>query len=212
MTIRDLSDRRSILLAGSSLLILSACGSLIGPSEAPPQIYVLSPQFPTIAADPPLKVQLAIASPEASASLTNERIALRRNDNLDYYAGAQWTDATPQLLQNLLIEALEKGGALGSVAKDIEGTQADDIVQSEIHAFEARYDHGDGAPTIVVDMTVKVISAAHGTIVGAREFHHESAATANSVSAVVAAFDAALSAILPEIAGWVFGLALRPAR
>ncbi len=211
MTARELPDRRNILLAAASLLTLSACGSLLGPSEAPGQIFVLSPELPSVSNTAALAGQLAIARPEVSISLATNRIALRRNNVFDYYADSQWTDSTPALFQDLLIEALERNGALGSVARDMEGIHVGFIVQSEIHAFEAHYDHGDSAPTVVVDVTVKIISAAKSEIVGALEFHQESAATANNVPAVVAAFDAALSVILPEIARWVLGLARRPA-
>jgi cholesterol transport system auxiliary component len=207
MIIHDLPDRRRILLAGASFLTLSACGSLLGPSEAPGQIFVLSPQLPSVPRSLPPTVQLAIARPETSTSLTTDRIALSRNQTFDYYAGAQWTDATPQLLQNLLIDALEKGGAPSSVAKDMEGIHVNYIVQSEIHSFEARYDHGDAAPTVVIDVSVKVVSAAKGEIVDAHRFHEESAASANSIPAVVAAFNATLAVILPEIAHWVLDLA-----
>jgi cholesterol transport system auxiliary component len=208
----DLPDRRGLLLAGASLLTLSACGNLIGPGDVSSQIFVLSPQLPSAANGAPLKVQLAVATPEASGSLMTDRIALIRNGVFDYYASAQWTDATPQLLQNLLLEAFDKAGAMGSVAKDLEGIHADYVVQSDIRAFEARYDHGDAAPMVAVAITVKVISAAHADIVDAKEFRQESAATANNISAVVAAFDVALAAILPEIARWVLELARRPIR
>jgi cholesterol transport system auxiliary component len=197
-----LSDRRTVLCAAASLLALSACNPLFRPEETPGQIYVLSPALPSVAGSAVRSSQLAVALPHASASLMTNRIALRRDQTLDYYADAQWMDSTPQLLQNLLIEALEKSGALSSVAKDVDGIHADFVLQSEINAFEARYVR-DEAPTIVVDLTIKVVSVGRGEIANAREFHEESVAAANSMRAVVTGFDSALSALLPKIARWV---------
>src|SRR5271170_1131934 len=196
-------NRRRILVAGSSLLVLSGCGHLFGPENAPGQMYVLSPALPAAAAASRLPWQLAVAKAEASESLATDRIAIRRGAIMDYYADAQWSDAVPALLQNLLVEALEKNGALMSVASDVAGIRADYILQTEVHAFEARYDNGDAAPVIVVDLTVKLVTARTAEIAAAREFHQEQPASANSVPAAVAAFDQALSAILADIVPWV---------
>ena len=197
-------NRRRILVAGSSLLVLSGCGHLFGPENAPGQLYVLSPPLPAAAATTSrLPWQLAVAKAEASESLATDRIAIRRGAIMDYYADAQWSDAVPALLQNLLVEALEKNGALMSVASDVAGIRADYILQTEVHAFEARYDNGDAAPVIVVDLTVKLIASRTAEILSARQFHQEQQASANSVAAAVAAFDQAVAAALQEIVPWV---------
>jgi len=201
-------SRRKIFVSGASLLVLSGCGNLIGP-DAPGQMYVLAPELPAGAATRALPWQLAVSRPESSASLTTDRVAIKRGENFDYYANAQWTDQAPQLLQTLLVQAFEKAGAMGSVAKDVAGMHADYILQSEIRGFEAHYDGGDAPPTVVVDVTMKLMSAHSGAIAAAREFRHETPASANTVPAAVAAFDAAMSAVLGEIVDWVFSVAPR---
>lgn len=208
----DMHDRRAILVSASSLLALSGCGSLIGPSEPPAQIYVLSPDLGPMPARGNLPFQLAVARPEASASLASDRIALRRNLAFDYYANAQWTDSAPKLIQTLLVEALEKNGALGFVARDEDGLRADFVVQGELNAFEARYDLGDAPPIVVVDMMMQVVSTVHREIVGARDFHEEAQATANSVTAVITGFDTVLSRLLAETARWILETAQAPLR
>lgn len=201
---KTLLDRRSLLLAVPPLAALSACGHLLEPSELPASIYVLSPDLPNADSQVRPSFQIAVAVPASSASLALSRIALRRNETLDYYADVQWTDTTPHLVQDLLITALQRNGAMGAVGRDSEGFHADYVLESDINAFEARYLNGEGAPSAFVDLTVKLVSAGRGDIAGAHDFHSQKLATANSVPAVVQAFDAALSDVLPQIAHWVF--------
>lgn len=194
--------RRHAILA--SAVLLSGCGSLIGPANEPGKIYVLSPN---IAAGSSARTtwQLAVAKPEASASLATERIAIVRGNEMDFYADAQWADGAPQLLQNFLVGALEKNGV--AAAKDVEGIKADYILQTEIHAFDARYDQGDAPPKIEIDVTARLIAVHDSAILAAREFREEAQASANSVTAAVAAFDQAMAAILTDVVHWVLAAA-----
>ncbi|HWU27271.1 MAG TPA: ABC-type transport auxiliary lipoprotein family protein, partial [Rhizomicrobium sp.] len=169
----------------------------------PAAIYILSPDLPDTGNPVRSPFQLAVALPHCSASLASARIALSRNAMFDYYADAQWTDTTPRLLQDLLVRALERGGALGAVARDSEGVHSDYVLESTIEAFEAHYEHGDsGAPTIAAGLTVRLVSVARGEIIGAHTFYAQAAAAANSIPAAVQAFNTALSQLLPQIARW----------
>jgi cholesterol transport system auxiliary component len=196
--------RRHAILAGA--VLLSGCGSLIGPTNEPGKIYVLSPN---IAARGGTRTtwQLAVAKPEASASLATERIAIVRGNEMDFYADAQWTDAAPQLLQNFLVEALEKNGV--AAAKDIEGIKADFMLQTALNAFDARYDQGDAPPKIEIGVTARLMAVHDAAILATREFRGEAQASANSVPAAVAAFDQALAAVLSDVVSWVLAAAHR---
>ena len=196
--------RRVAILAGAALL--SGCGSLIGPQNEPGKIYILSPNT-AARSGTRTAWQLAVAKPEASASLATERIALVRGNEMDFYADAQWADATPQLLQSSLVEAFEKGGV--AAAKDVEGIKADYILQTEIRAFDARYDQGDAPPKIEIDVSARLIAVHDAAILAAREFRQEAQATANSVPAAVAAFDQAMAALLSDVVRWVSAAAHR---
>jgi cholesterol transport system auxiliary component len=201
-------SRRHILLAASSLT-LAGCGSLhlLEPENAPGKIYVLAPNLPQVSGVSRPAWQIAVATPEASQSLATDRIAIRRQEELDYYADAQWTDSVPQLLQTLAVEALEKNGI--TAATDVAGIRADYILDSEIRSFEARYDQADAAPTIVIDMTVKLMNARTAAIVASQEFHQEQPASANSVPAAVAGFDQAVASLLEQVVPWVLEAAHR---
>jgi cholesterol transport system auxiliary component len=202
-----LQTRRTVLVGGASTVCLAACSGIIGPTNAPAQIYVLAPDLQAMPQLGKVSWQLSVGRPEASESLSVERIALRRGATMDYFADGQWTDNVPLLIQTLLVEAFEKSGRIGAVAKDLAAIRADYILESELHGFEARYDGGDAAPTVVVDITAKLLAAKSRDIASVHDARHESRASVNSVPAVVSAFDEATSAVLEDIVAWALGAA-----
>jgi len=196
------STRRAFLVSSGSILLLAGCGNLIGPSGTS-QIYVLTPDLNVLPPGASVAWQLVVAKPEAPQSLNTDRIALMRGAILDYYADAVWNDVVPQLLQTTFVEAFEKSGRISAVAKDVAGIRADYILECEIRHFEARYDTQDGAPTVVVDFSVKLLSAQRREIVATREVRNEAKASANSIVAAVSAFDIAMAKTLDETVRWV---------
>ncbi len=193
--------RRTLLLTGVAVVVLSGCGSLLGPSSPPPQIYRLEPAFPPPAAGTTLSWQLGIAHPDATATLDRERIALLRGAVMDYYADAQWTDSVPRLVQALLVEAFEKSGRLPAVARESAGVRADYTLETEIRDFDAQYDSAAGAPLVVVEIEARLL-APRGQVIASLDARQTARAGANSVAAVVQAFDEAVGAALGQIVTW----------
>jgi cholesterol transport system auxiliary component len=197
-----LATRRALLVSSASALVLAGCGNLIGPNGAPPQIYLLAPPLQALPNAGTASWPLSIALPRTSESLNTQRIALKRGAVMDYYADAQWSDMAPQLLQTLIVNAFEKSGGIAAVARDVDGIRADFLLDSEVREFEARYDSEGAPPTIVVSVMAKLLTAQAHDVVGTHETRHETPATANSVAAVVAAFDVATAAVLEDLVAW----------
>ncbi|HSC59755.1 MAG TPA: ABC-type transport auxiliary lipoprotein family protein, partial [Rhizomicrobium sp.] len=152
---------RRAALAIASVVALSACGSLLGPSEAPPQIYVLHPPFGPVANAPAVQWQFGVTEPVSPAVFDSKRISLIQGQTMDYYASSAWPDQAPDILQSLLVEAFEKSGKIKAVGRNSAGVRADILVTTEIRDFSAHYDVKDGIPTIVVDIVAKLITATH---------------------------------------------------
>jgi cholesterol transport system auxiliary component len=192
--------RRHVLIAGTAMLMLAGCGSLLGPSNPPGQLYRLRPAFQA-AAGPSVAWQLAVARPSAAQSLDTERIALMRGAMMDYYADAQWSDSVPRLVQALLVEAFEKSGRILAVADESGGVHAAYTLECEIRDFDAQYASDNGAPMIVVEIEARLLGPM-GTVVASLNAKQAQAASANSVASVVAAFDEAVAATLTQIVNW----------
>jgi cholesterol transport system auxiliary component len=195
-------NRRGFLLASGAALTLAGCAGMIGPTAAP-QLYVLRPHLGPASGAAKVDWALTVALPNAPLSLDTARIALQRSaDTMDYYANSAWQDRVPVLVQRALIEGFEKSGKIAAVARDTEGVRADYLLQTDLRAFEARYSSPDGAPEIVVEITARLLRTPGRKIARTLQDRKTAQASANSVPAVVAAFDGATAAAVDAIVAW----------
>jgi cholesterol transport system auxiliary component len=193
--------RRAALVAFSATA-LSACGGHLGPTEAPPQIYILKPQFGPVNNAPATTWQIAVPAPNVPDALDTKRIALQRGQTMDYYANAAWTDQTGDLIQDMLVEGLEKSGKVKAVGPTSGGVRADLLVVTEVRDFTAHYSSENGVPDVVVDIVAKLITSNHHDVVGMFDARREVQASANSIPAVVQAFNQASGQAIQDIVGW----------
>jgi len=182
---------------GMGLLLLSACSVLRGPPV--PQLYVLRPQVPP-SAGPRVSWRLAVAAPDAAASLDTPRIALTRSPTtMDYFANAAWTDRVPLIIQRQLIEAFDSTGRILSVDRDTSGLEADYVLQTELREFLARYDTPNGAPQIVVNIQAKLARMPQREIAATLNASQQVQASANDLDSIVIAFNSATGAAIGQI-------------
>lgn len=184
-----------------SFAMIAGCGSLLGPSNPPPQIYRLSPEMAPPGEGTPVPWQLAVARPDTTRALDTDRIALLRAPLMDYYADAQWNDSTPRLVQSLLVEAFDRSGRVQAAPTDSASLHADLTLASELRDFEAQYESADAPPLIVIEIEAKLLDA-RGQVIASVDSRQTTRASQNSVPAVVEAFDQAMSATLAKIVGW----------
>src|SRR3546814_20406305 len=65
-----------------------------------------------------------------------------------YYAGAQWIDDAPYMVQRLLIESFENSQRIVGVGRPSVSLRSDFVLRVELRAFQAQYDQNREAPTI----------------------------------------------------------------
>ncbi|MDX5329791.1 MAG: ABC-type transport auxiliary lipoprotein family protein, partial [Caulobacteraceae bacterium] len=81
--------------------------------------------------------------------------------------------------------------------------QAEDVLRIDVRRFEAVYDRGEkAAPKVVVRVRATLVSREDRSLVGERIFETESRASANRVSSIVEAFDAASAEVLTDLVDW----------
>jgi cholesterol transport system auxiliary component len=200
------SLNRRLVLAGASAIVLASCSDILGPPDAP-KLFVLKSGTAAAATGPKVSWALSIQLPDASAALDTQRIAIMRPPaSLDYYADAAWSDHLPALVQTALLEAFESSGCIAAVARDSDAARADYILVADLRDFEARYDQPDGAPTAVVHIGAKMVSALKRDIAARFDAAEEVPATQNSVDAAVAALDEALSRAVAKVVTWALSL------
>jgi len=201
--VRSLSlTRRQLILAGTAPFIAGCGGLQLLPTPMQPQLYVLRPEI-TPPAGMPVRWRLAVATPDASASLDTERIALSRSSTtMDYFANAAWTDRLPAIVQKLLIQTFDASNRIIAVERDTSGTENDYALETEIRDFEARYDSPAGAPQILVTIQAKLARMPQREIVASLNVTQQAQASANTLDPIVIAFNQAAGAAIAQIANW----------
>jgi len=197
----NLLSRRAVILGLPASL--AACGNALSGGQPPPQLYQLTPVTEFAPGLPSTKAQLLIEVPATPGGLDTDRIALMRSAlSLDYFANAAWSDRAPVMVQNLLIESFENTGKISAIGRQGLALHGDYVLQPELRDFTAVYTEGSGSPTVRVRIGLKLVRISSRIIVAQRAIESDEPAQQNSVTSVVAAFDAALKRAMTEIAAW----------
>ena len=143
----------------------------------------------------------------APAAIDTTRIVFQPNENeIAYYAGARWSDRAPRMISSLLVETLTGTGHFPAIIGPGSNVRMDYALVGDIRSFAAMRDAdarlGQGTTKVKVAFYVRLLRARDRSIVASREFSSEAVAPGSGMANVVAAYDAALGAVLAEIADW----------
>ena len=89
-----------------------------------------------------------------------------------------------------------------SVDRDTSGLENDYVLETDIRDFQARYETPDGAPQIVVGVQAKLVRMPQRQIVASLNAQQQAQAGANTLDAVVVAFNQAAGAAIGQIVTW----------
>jgi cholesterol transport system auxiliary component len=183
----------------AALALLSGCGNLLAPSGDPAKLYMLHAPAQITANAPQARWQLLIAAPDAPLDLNNSRIAVAPTpDRIDYYANVSWSDRPPAMLQELLLQSFDRSGRIGAVQRQSGGLKADFILTCDIQDFQVE---SSPEPVAHISLTARLVRTRDRTIVASKKFEASSPAGGNFDGAI-AAFDAGLETILPQMVDW----------
>ena len=193
---------RPLLAAILVLGMLSACGIIPTPRPAP-QLYNLSPKSTFKSGLAAVDWQLGIETPAAPTGLSSSRIAVTRKPlTLEYFAGAQWVDDAPAMVQRLLVESFENSKQIVGVGRLAVALRSDYVLQPELREFQAEYLDGTKAPKVRVRINAKLIKMPERRIVASNTFERVMEAPSNRMPAIVKTFDQALGKVMRELVLW----------
>lgn len=188
------------LLVCGAFVLLAGCGGMSGKAS---QLYVLNPSTDVKSSAEASTKNLAVSMPNAPAYLDTTRIALSRSSTTtDYFAGSDWTDRVPVLVQDLMVKTFEKSGKVKTVFRDSGMFKADYGLQVEIRNFEAQYAGSSGAPKVDVSFELRLIKQPERDIVASHTVDKSVQAGANNLDSIVGAFNEALGGALAETVDW----------
>jgi cholesterol transport system auxiliary component len=196
---RRVRTLQPLLLAITCVGALAGCGGLFHSNARPEEVYYLRatpiPQGAT-----PVAASLRFARQSDSPGIETWQIVLVQPDRrMSFFLGARWPAAPANLVEMLGVEKLRGSGFWQSVTDSTSFFPSDYIVQVTVRRFEADYTDSSAAPVVHV-MLDCVVGKREGRDV-IKSFLAESSvpATANKLSAVVAAFETATNAALDSL-------------
>jgi cholesterol transport system auxiliary component len=194
---------RIFIIAAITLGLVAACGIIPTPQPAP-QLYTLSPKSTFKSSLDAVDWQLGVELPSAPAGLSLARIAVTRKPlTLEYFAGAQWVDDAPAMVQRLLIESFENSNRIVGVGRLAVALRADYVLQPELREFQAEYRDGQKVPRVRVRINAKLIKMPERRIVASSTFERIMDAPDNRMPEIVKTFDQALGKVMRDVVVWV---------
>lgn len=197
------------LAAGGLCVVLAGCLSVPRDPQEPVHTFVLAPENPMGAADPPVRSGaglLVVNVPQAQPGYESPRMAyIQRPYEIGYYATHQWADTPPRMLHPLLVRALEQTGAWRAVATmptSVRGEYRLDLDQMVlVQEFLQR------PSRILVSLRAQLVMLPSYQVIGVRRFEStEPAPTDDAYGGAVGA-NRAVQALLKDLGSWLAGCA-----
>ncbi len=199
--------RRTVLRHGAALplaLAAGACTPLALTRRTPPSLHRLTPKTTFVDSLPDLGYRLMIEPPGATSGLNTARIALRPDPmSLDYFAGAQWVEVVPIMVQVLLLESFDASGVFDVLSPESTGLRPDFVLRVFIREFQAEYDQGLRQPPLVnVHLQVRLLRMPRRESLETFSASETVRAASTPLDRVIVAFDNALGRVQRRIVEW----------
>lgn len=183
----------------TALSLATACSIL--PQSEPVDIYRL-PVSQTARSAAPLDWSLRLNKPLASEALAGPRIAvIPQGDVISSYKGARWSDPTPMLVRNRLLDGFQRDGRVQRLSADDSNLQADYELGGELQAFQSEYRPG-GAVEVVIRYDARLVQGRSQRILASKRFEVRQPLGSQQVPAVVAGFGTASDQLARQVIDW----------
>ncbi|BBH43621.1 ABC-type transport auxiliary lipoprotein family protein [Pseudomonas sp. KU43P] len=188
-----------LLALAASLSLATACSIL--PQAEPVDIYRLPVNQASRNATP-VDWSLRLNKPLASEVLAGPRIAvIPQGDVVSSYKGTRWSDPTPLLVRNRLLDGFQRDGRVQRLSADDSNLQADYELVGELQAFQSEYRSG-GAVEVVVRYDARLVQGRSQRILASKRFEVHQPLAGPQVAAVVAGFGAASDQLAAQVIDW----------
>ena len=187
------------LIVPVALALVSACSIL--PKPDPSDVYRLAGSQ-TASQGSPVAWSLRLTKPQSSEFLDSPRIAVVPNgDLISSYANTRWSDPSPVLLRNRLMDGFQRDGRVTLLSTDDTNLQADYELGGQLQAFQCEY--RGSAVAVVIRLDARLVRGSDQRIIASRRFEVQQAVTDTKVPAVVAGFGLAGDQLNRQVVEWV---------
>lgn len=187
------------LIVPVALALVSACSIL--PKPDPSDVYRLA-AAPATVQGTPVAWSLRVAKPQSSEFLDSPRIAVVPNgDLISSYANSRWSDPSPVLLRNRLLDGFQRDGRVTLLSTDDTNLQADYELGGQLQAFQSEY--RGNAVEVVIRLDARLVRGSDQRIIASRRFEVRQPVSDTKVPAVVAGFGLAGDQLNKQVVEWV---------
>jgi len=192
------------LTVATLAVALSGCISVF-PKTKPASMYRFGDADVTATKGPPGAMFGVLKAPSAfTRAAAGDRILTVTNGEVAYVAGARWVSPAFVLFEEATARAFDNDPGRARLIGRGEVAKADLVLRLEVRTFEADYlDGPKAAPQVVVRVRAVLNRNSDRALVGDQIFEAKVKAADNRVSAIVPAYDQAVSKVLGDIVGWV---------
>lgn len=189
-------------IAALLALTLAGCISLF-PKVPPAQLYRfgIAPAPAAQASSVAFNVQRMPLSFTDVAS--GDRILTVDGTQAAYIAGSRWAAPAATLFDEAEYRAFENAQGPARLLRPGDVVSAPVSLRLDVQTFEARYENGPkAAPVVVVSVRAVLVDTSERRVLSDQIFFSRQPAADNRVSAIVNAYDAAVSDVLGRIVDW----------
>ena len=137
-------------------------------------------------------------------SAMSDRLLSVTNGEAAYIAGARWVSPAIVLFDEAVARAFEADNSRARLVTRGEALKAVMAVRLEVRSFETDYlDGPEAPPTVLVEIRAVMTRSNDRALLGDKVFVARVKAADNRLSAIVPAYDQAVSQALSEIVTWV---------
>lgn len=148
---------------------------------------------------PPLKGQLTIPESNTVVLFDSQKMLLAPGLEVPAFAGAQWSDSLPKMLQEKLIQSFENYDIAHAPMRPNDAVQPDHQLLTDIRSFQVI---GEGERLRAeIAFSAKIIDK-DGKLVAARLFQQTTPLDKPEPAAAVTAFDKSFDTIAKELVPW----------
>jgi cholesterol transport system auxiliary component len=182
---------------------LSGCVSLF-PKAKPADLYRFTPQVAQAPQSPDGKrIPISLSAVDFTAAASSDRILTMTGDEAAYIEGARWVSTAQAQFEEAIDKAFERGSSTTRIVERRQSASARLVMNVSVETFETRYENGPkAAPKVVVEVRAQLIRFPDRAVVGENLFRSEQAAGDNRVSAIVQAYNAAVTEVLTKLTAW----------
>jgi ABC-type uncharacterized transport system auxiliary subunit len=186
-----------------ALPLLAGCFGSFDSRQPAPDTFVLVAiekpvEAPTV---PTLLGTLTVRLPRVRGGWDNRELPVRLPDGRsDRLAAAVWASPVDEGVGTVMADTIRARGAFAAVLRDTSPFMGKWTLELEVAEFGARYTRLGEPPRVQVVLTGVLGRAKHGAVLGAVEGSASLPATADTRTAIAAAFIAAVQAATAQVA------------